>query len=101
MGNTWLDFRGLFFADVAFDSFKYAEGHRGRGAADAGAVEADADDALGRNIDEFNVAAVGLNYRAKPVNDQLYAVLDRGLHSGGVIGLGGGGHSRLLEGNPV
>lgn len=37
------------------------EGHGTRGAADAGAVEADLDDALGRDVYEFEVAAVGLN----------------------------------------
>lgn len=56
-------FDGGDFGDVVAEVFLDAdlEGHVAGGAADAGAVEADADDACGRDVDQFQVAAVGLD----------------------------------------
>src|SRR5687768_13597542 len=47
------------FAEVALDAL--VEGHAAAGAAVAGAVEADLDDAFGVHVDQLDVAAVGLD----------------------------------------
>lgn len=53
-------------AQVAFHT--HLEGHFARWATDAGAVEADADDAGGGQFDQFEVAAVSLDSRADEVD---------------------------------
>lgn len=42
-----------------------------RGAADAGAVETDLDDAVGGDVDEFKVASIGLYGGADQADDPL------------------------------
>ena len=50
----------------------HLERHLRPGAAPAGPVEADADDALVIHVDQLEVAAVGLNGRADDFDDLLY-----------------------------
>lgn len=67
------DFRNFFF-DIAFDA--HVEGHGAAWAADACAVEANADDTFGGDFDEFNVAAVGLHCRPDAADDVFNAFED-------------------------
>jgi hypothetical protein len=81
------------FGDVGFEVALDAdlEGHGAGGAADAGAVEADADDALGGDVDELEVAAVGLDGGADEVEDAGDAFLE-----GGRGGRGCGHHCGMV-----
>ncbi len=67
------DFGDAFF-EGAFDAD--SEGHVGGGAADAGAVHADADDALVVHVNELDVAAVGLDGGADEVDDGADLVVE-------------------------
>ncbi len=64
-------FDGFDARDVGFDVFLDALGERhfGGGAADAGAVESDFDGAVVGEVDEFDVAAVGLDGWTDSVDD--------------------------------
>lgn len=63
---------GDVVAEVSLDA--HLEGHVAGGAADAGAVEADADDAGGRDVNEFEVSAVGLDGGPDTFQDTRNAV---------------------------
>ena len=65
---------GDAFAEVAFDS--HLESHFAGGAAVACAVEADLDDAGGGDVDELDVAAIGLDGGADEVEHILHAIAD-------------------------
>src|SRR5438105_3174901 len=73
---------GDALAEVALDS--HLEGHRGRGAAVTGAVEADLDDAVVAHLDQLDVAAVRLNGRADEVEDALHPLPHGRFASGGL-----------------
>lgn len=66
-------FRNMI-ADVSFDSF--AERHRRGRAAHARAVQPDADQPIGSDIDQFNIASIGLNRWADRVEDTGHATKD-------------------------
>lgn len=61
------DFRDVVL-EVAFDP--QLEGHGAGGAADARAVEADLDNTVGGDANEFDISAVGLDGRSDAVEDQ-------------------------------
>lgn len=87
------------FLEVALDA--HLEGDVGGWAADAGPVEADADDLVGGDPDEFDIAAIGLDRRADEVDDLGDALEERGVGCGGGGVAGGGGlhagdHTRRL-----
>src|SRR4051812_723352 len=82
---------GHFFAEVAFDA--HLQGHGAAGAAVAGAVEANLDDAVAGDVNEFDIAAVGLYSGA----DQVDHALDFFLHR---RGLWGGNSHRYLSYGP-
>jgi len=67
-GDDLGDF-GDFFPEVAFDA--HLEGHGAGGAAVAGAVEADLDDAGGSDVHQLDVASIGLDSWADEVDDGL------------------------------
>lgn len=72
--------------DVGFEVAlnAHAEGEVAGGAVDARAVEADEHDAVRSHVDEFEVAAVGLDGRPDQRENTLDALVER------VGGLGGG-----------
>ncbi len=61
-----------FFAEVAFNP--HLQGHCRRRTAMTRPVEADVDHAIGFDVDEFDVAAVGLDGRADEVDDVLHTL---------------------------
>lgn len=67
---------GDMVAEVLFDP--HFQGHQRGGAADTGPVQADLDDAIVGDIDEFEVAAVGLNRGAYGLDDTLNALMQGG-----------------------
>ena len=77
---------GDFFAEVSGDAI--LQGHRAAGTAVAGAVEADFDDAVFADVDQFDIAAIGLHCGADQVDHALHFVANRGL-------VGGRGHQFL------
>ena len=79
------------FGEVLFDA--EFEGHGGGGAVDAGALEADLDDAVGSDGDEFEVAAIGLD-GGSDLLDDFFDALGEGF--GGVRV--GPGHGEILIG---
>lgn len=73
--------------DVALDPL--AERHRGGRAADACAVQADPDKSVRRDIDQFDIAAVGLNRWTHEVENLGHTTEDVGEgFSIGVLGAG-------------
>src|SRR4051812_23563090 len=80
-GDDAGDFGGAL-AEGALDA--HLEGHRGGRAAMAGPVEADLDDAVVADLDQFDVAAVRLNRRADEVEDALHLLPHSRFTSGGL-----------------
>ena len=74
-GDDLGDF-GDLFSQVALDS--HLQCHRAGWTTVAGTVEADLDDAGGRDVDELDITAVGLNGGADEVDDGLYFFADGG-----------------------
>src|SRR3954467_12607189 len=68
------DFRDLF-SQVSRDPV--LQGHRAARAAMAGAVEADLNDAFAGDVDQLDVAAVGLHRGADQVDHTLHPLADR------------------------
>jgi hypothetical protein len=79
------DLRDVFL-QVALDA--HLEGDGGGGAADACAVEADADDLIGGDPDEFDIAAIGLDGGADEVDDLGDALDERGVSADDGCGRG-------------
>lgn len=74
--------RHVFFK-VSFDS--HLQGDVRGGAAHAGPVETNADDLLGGDAEELDIATIGLDSGADQVDDPRHAVEQGG------VGVGGGG----------
>lgn len=68
-GYDFFDF-GNFFLDHAFDPC--FEGQGGHGAAFAGTLEANFDDSVFTDVDEFDVSAISLDRGSDLVEDSLY-----------------------------
>ena len=83
-GPDFADF-GDMVAEVLLDAD--FEGHHGGRAANARAVEADVDDAVGGDLYEFDVAAVGLHGRSDGLDDELDAISDGEGFAGGGVGV--------------
>src|SRR5436190_3867402 len=78
---------GDFFAEVALDPV--LQGHRAAGTAMAGAVETDLHDTFGRDVHQFDVAAIRLDSGADQVDHALYFFTNR-------LWLRGSGHWSLF-----
>ena len=83
------DFRH-FFTDVALDT--HVQSHLARRAPDASPVETDAGDAFLGDLDQLDIAAIGLNRGADTADDVSHALIDAGL--GGRGGRSGGSWCR-------
>jgi hypothetical protein len=70
--NNPCDF-GDLLAEIGFDA--HLQGEIAAGAADAGAVEADADDAVGGDVHQLDVAAIGHHGGADQLEDALDALV--------------------------
>lgn len=84
------------FLEIALDT--HLEGHVGGWAANAGPVEADADDLVRGDPDEFDITAIGLNRRPDQVDDPCHALDERRV---GLIGDWRGGMAGRLRGHGV
>jgi hypothetical protein len=92
-----LGYFGDFIAEGFFDAVLEGDGRAG--VADASAVEADGDDAGWGDVDEFEIAAVGLDEGTKEVDDELDAVFEGGGNGRGLgHGISIGGWSGMTKG---